>query len=243
MAARRKARPDISDIAVAGPSKQSPEELLLTLDAFRAAPLQPLEPGTLGRLVGFYGVYAVLPSPTVAEMHEAHDYLKSLARAGMPVYVGKAQSDSLKSRLTAHLRSITQAADLDPGWFSLKAIHYDCDSQILDEIQLAKDAFAGQLPWNNSGFGNKTTGEKRKDQQRTDYDVVHVGRGRAASDEKKKSREEILARWESMTLRVPAALAAYEAELVRKVAASMPRPRPRRTSRRRVSGGTACHRA
>jgi hypothetical protein len=82
---------------------------------------------------------------------------------------------ALYNRLKDHATSITQAANL-------RLEDFRCRYLVVDDIWISlgeRRAIRTYLPlWNTliDGFGNHDPGNRRKDQYRSDWDVVHPGR-------------------------------------------------------------------
>ena len=135
---------------------------------------------------GIYALYYVGEFPAYARIAAANGE----GRFDTPIYVGKAdpkggrkgalELDSavgtpLYNRLKDHASSIEQSVNLELA-------HFFCRSLVVDDIWISlgeRRAIQRYLPlWNTTvdGFGNHDPGNRRKDQYRSDWDVVHPGR-------------------------------------------------------------------
>jgi len=125
-----------------------------------------------------------------------------------PIYIGKADPKGgrkgaleldaadgtpLYSRLKDHASSVDQAVNLQLSDFF-------CRFLVVDDIWISlgeRRAIQRYLPlWNTTvdGFGNHDPGNRRKEQYRSDWDVVHPGRSWAEKlGRGSKSAEQILA--------------------------------------------------
>ncbi len=107
-----------------------------------------------------------------------------------PIYVGKAMpsggrkgvleqsvaaSSALRNRLAKHGRSISEVSNLEIAHFSLRFLPVDVIWIPLGENMLVRN-FAPV--WNQvvEGFGINAPGKGRKDQRRSQWDVIHPGR-------------------------------------------------------------------
>ncbi len=140
---------------------------------------------------GIYALYYVGDFPAYARIAAANRE----NRSDTPLYIGKADPQggrkgaleldaaggtSLYNRLKDHATSIEQAANLHlPDFF--------CRFLVVDDIWIS---------WNTTvdGFGNHDPGNRRKDQYRSDWDVVHPGRSWAEKlGQNPKTADQILA--------------------------------------------------
>lgn len=153
---------------------------------------------------GIYALYYVGDFPAYAPIAAAN----SESRFDTPIYVGKADpkggrkgaleldaadGTSLYNRLKDHATSIDQAVNL-------QASDFFCRYLVVDDIWISlgeRRAIQRFLPlWNTTvdGFGNHDPGNRRKDQYRSDWDVVHLGRSWAEKLGKSpRTSEQILA--------------------------------------------------
>ena len=153
---------------------------------------------------GIYALYYVGDFPAYARIAAANRE----NRSDTPLYIGKADPQggrkgaleldaaggtSLYNRLKDHATSIEQAANLHfPDFF--------CRFLVVDDIWISlgeRRAIQKYLPlWNTTvdGFGNHDPGSRRKDQYRSDWDVVHPGRSWTGKlGQNPKTAEQILA--------------------------------------------------
>ena len=153
---------------------------------------------------GIYAIYYVGDFPAYARIAAAN----AEGRFAAPIYIGKADpkggrkgaleldssvSTSLYNRLKDHASSIEQAANLELS-------HFFCRCLVVDDIWISlgeRRAIQTYLPlWNTTvdGFGNHDPGNRRKEQYRSDWDVVHPGRSWAEKlGQGPKTSEQILA--------------------------------------------------
>lgn len=126
-----------------------------------------------------------------------------------PIYIGKAipkggrkgglsedasaKGTALRDRLGQHFASISEVADLEAADFHFQSL-------VVDDIwiPLGENILIEQYKpvWNRvmDGFGNKDPGQRRKEQYRSPWDVVHPGRRFAEKlGANPRSAEEILA--------------------------------------------------
>jgi hypothetical protein len=152
---------------------------------------------------GIYAIYYGGDFPAYAEIAANANGL-----CEKPIYVGKADpkggrkgaleldaasGNSLYSRLKDHASSIEQAQNLELA-------HFRCRYLVVDDIWInlgERRAIQAFLPlWNTliDGFGNHDPGNRRKDQYRSDWDVVHPGRTWATKlGQNRKTADQILA--------------------------------------------------
>lgn len=110
---------------------------------------------------------------------------------GQPIYIGKAipkggrkgglsedaaaKGTALRDRLGQHFSSVSEANNLNAEDFNYRCL-------VVDEIwiPLGENMLIEQHKpiWNRviDGFGNKDPGQRRKDQHRSPWDVIHPGR-------------------------------------------------------------------
>lgn len=153
---------------------------------------------------GIYAIYYLGDFPAYAQIAAAN----TAGRFEMPIYIGKADPKGgrkgaleldaslgtpLYNRLKDHASSIEQAHNLDLS-------HFYCRALVVDDIWISlgeRRAIQKYLPlWNTTvdGFGNHNPGNRRKDQYRSDWDVVHPGRLWAEKlGQSPKTSEQILA--------------------------------------------------
>ena len=155
--------------------------------AILASPVKPLTETSQLAGAGVYVIYYVGQLACYAPV--AKENLGG--KFGQPIYIGKAipkggrkgglsedasaKGVALRDRLGQHLASIDEATNLDPADF-----HYQ--SLVVDDIwiPLGENMLIEQYKpvWNRviDGFGNKDPGQRRKDQYRSPWDVIHPGR-------------------------------------------------------------------
>lgn len=135
---------------------------------------------------GIYAIYYIGDFPAYARIAAANRE----GHFNTPIYIGKADpkggrqgaleldafvGTSLYNRLKDHASSIEQAVNLELA-------HFFCRFLIVDDIWISlgeRRAIQTYLPlWNTTidGFGNHDPGNRRKEQYRSDWDVVHPGR-------------------------------------------------------------------
>ncbi len=153
---------------------------------------------------GIYAIYYVGDFPAYARIAAANGE----ERFDTPIYIGKADPQGgrkgaleldagtgrpLYNRLKDHASSIEQSANLELA-------HFFCRALVVDDIWISlgeRRAIQKYLPlWNTTvdGFGNHDPGNRRKDQYRSDWDVVHPGRSWAVKlGQNPKTAEQILA--------------------------------------------------
>ena len=153
---------------------------------------------------GIYALYYIGDFSAYARITAANKEKRFEA----PIYIGKADPQGgrkgaleldaaggtpLYSRLKDHASSIDQVINLQlPDFF--------CRFLVVDDIWISlgeRRAIQKYLPlWNTTvdGFGNHDPGNRRKEQYRSDWDVVHPGRSWAEKlGRSPKSAEQILA--------------------------------------------------
>ncbi len=153
---------------------------------------------------GIYALYYVGDFPAYARIAAANGQ----GRFDTPIYIGKAdpkggrkgalELDSaagtpLYNRLKDYASSIEQAVNL-------QLPHFFCRFLVVDDIWISLGecrTIQKYLPlWNTTvdGFGNHDPGNRRKEQYRSDWDVVHPGRSWAVKlGQNPKTAEQILA--------------------------------------------------
>lgn len=180
-----------------------------------AGPIRPLPfPKSGGRSTGprentfegagIYALYYVGDFSAYARIAAANGE----SRFDAPIYIGKAdpkggrksaleldaaEGTPLYSRLKDHASSVNQAVNLQLSDFF-------CRFLVVDDIWISlgeRRAIQRFLPlWNTTvdGFGNHGPGNRRKEQYRSDWDVVHPGRSWADKlGRNPKTAERILA--------------------------------------------------
>lgn len=157
---------------------------------FNGTPVQALPPDT--RFTGT-GVYALYYTGSL-KIYQAYADLNRLSY-GYPIYVGKAvprgwrqsrisdgsdnQSNELFSRLREHSRSISASAILNLEDFSCRFVIFEDEgSDMISTVEAALIKLNKPL-WNSAvdGFGNHDPGSGRYEQAKSDWDVIHPGRG------------------------------------------------------------------
>lgn len=86
-----------------------------------------------------------------------------------------ASSSALRNRLAKHSRSIAEVSNLEVDHFSLRFLPVDVIWIPLGENMLVRNF--GPV-WNQvvEGFGINAPGKGRRDQRRSQWDVIHAGR-------------------------------------------------------------------
>lgn len=152
---------------------------------------------------GIYALYYVGDFLPYARITEANRE----SRLDTPIYIGKADPKGgrkgaleldaadgtpLYSRLKDHASSVDQAVNLQLSDFF-------CRFLVVDDIWISlgeRRAIQRFLPlWNTTvdGFGNHDPGNRRKEQYRSDWDIVHPGRSWAVKlGHNPKTAEQIL---------------------------------------------------
>ncbi|MBV9850658.1 MAG: Eco29kI family restriction endonuclease [Armatimonadetes bacterium] len=151
---------------------------------------------------GIYAIYYFGHFPAYARIAS-----ENAGGCKAPIYIGKADPKggrkgaleldasagfSLYNRLKDHATSIEQAANL-------RLADFRCRYLVVDDIWISlgeRKAIQRYLPlWNTliDGFGNHDPGVRRKDQYRSDWDVMHPGRAWAEKlGQSPKTAEQIL---------------------------------------------------
>lgn len=174
------------------------------MHALLAAPPEPLPPAEEFNGAGVYAIYYDGAFPPYAPIRDA----------GHPIYVGKAvppgarrggadlssvievREPALFKRLKEHSESIEAAENLSLGDFRCRFLVVTAIWVSIAETLLINKY---QPLWNKvvAGFGNHDPGSGRYNQQRSDWDVLHPGRGWAGKLKPgRRTREEIIARIE-----------------------------------------------
>lgn len=85
-----------------------------------------------------------------------------LRHHGDLVYVGKADS-SLPQRLGQHLRKLSGRSRIDLEDISFTALYVEEDFSAVapEKLLIGRYQKAGEIPWNNNGFGNNDPGRER----------------------------------------------------------------------------------
>jgi hypothetical protein len=150
---------------------------LLQVAAVQAAALGHLLTTPAAPLTGA----AVPDAPGVYSLsyNGSHELLDAFARERSILYVG---TGMLRPRWRAHIRSLTEAFDLDPAEFDFRAVRYGshCEAHLAERLLI--DAL--RPVWNNdsfAGFGSGAQGASRIATQRaTAWDVLFPGRSNRA---------------------------------------------------------------
>lgn len=121
----------------------------------------------------------------------------ALARAGLPVYVGKANGQGgLYRRLCDHRDSITQAENLNIEDFEVRFVVLEDKDAYL--ACMFESAFINRYNplWNNDfyGFGKHEVGGKREKGKISVWDTMHPGRKNRGVTPNKFSKAELEAR-------------------------------------------------
>lgn len=191
----------------------------LDLEALGHSLLRELERRDLYPLTGIpdvtgSGVYALYyvgdaePYGKMGEFNADHD-------CAVPIYLGKSHSPGgragtnpfepvsgplLRRRILEHKRSVEQAENLDAEDFRVRLL---VTMPIWIPLVEAVAIRRYQPLWNShlSGFGIHAPGSGRDKQQRSQWDVLHPGRGFAGklTRNEKASREALLARMRELT--------------------------------------------
>ena len=155
----------------------------ILISAFESRILESLPPEEIGKGAGVYGLYYTGKSKIYNAFNE---HLERL-----PLYIGKAvipggrkgggdkeasHQNYIVRRLREHARTISQAENLKPEDFRCRWLF------VVPEFVNAAEAILidhYQPLWNCviSGFGIHTPGSGRNKQARSDWDMLHPGRG------------------------------------------------------------------
>ncbi len=135
---------------------------------------------------GVYALYYLGDSPLYVELK-----LMEVKPDSIPIYVGKANPSGwrtarisatgkkrLYNRIREHYRNVVAAENLDPKDFKVKYMVLDGDEGgLIGPVEAALIQKFKPL-WNNviDGFGNHTPGERRFNQAKSGWDVLHPGR-------------------------------------------------------------------
>jgi hypothetical protein len=139
---------------------------------------------------GVYALYYTGANPLYTQLADANRLAYDV-----PIYVGKAvpkgwrqgrvsdsaltQSNELHSRVNEHKRNIEVGAGLEVENFACRFVIFEeTGSDMISTIEAALIKLFRPL-WNTSvdGFGNHTPGARRFEQAKSDWDVIHPGRG------------------------------------------------------------------
>lgn len=139
---------------------------------------------------GVYALYYTGSNPLYAPLAEVNRLAYDV-----PIYVGKAvpkgwrqgrvsdsalrQSNELNSRIIEHIRNIEIGAGLEIESFACRFVIFEeTGSDMISTVEAALIKLFRPL-WNTSvdGFGNHTPGAGRFEQAKSDWDVIHPGRG------------------------------------------------------------------
>ena len=157
---------------------------------FNGTPVHTLPPPESFLGTGVYALYYTGRNP----LYKRYAELNRLSY-GYPIYVGKAvpkgwrqarssdntlnQSRELIGRIREHSRSITLGADLSLEDFMCRFVIFeDVGSDMISTIEAALIKLNMPL-WNTAvdGFGNHDPGSGRYEQAKSEWDVIHEGRG------------------------------------------------------------------
>ena len=139
---------------------------------------------------GVYALYYTGDNPLYTRLAQ----LNRLSYA-VPIYVGKAvprgwrqsrvsdnnlrQSNELHSRISEHTRNISIGNGLDVANFACRFVIFEAEgSDMISTVEASLIKLFHPL-WNSTvdGFGNHTPGSGRFEQAKSDWDVIHTGRG------------------------------------------------------------------
>jgi hypothetical protein len=172
-------------------------------EALLRRPAYPLDLPIRFRGVGIYAIYYF-------GNLELYAPLATLNQGGVfryPIYVGKAEpkgkrkgaideSESERTiiydRLRKHANCISEVRDLDLKHFQCRYLIIDLAFVSLEERLLISKY---RPVWNSvvEGFGINVPGKGRKDQKKSEWDTIHVGRELAKGRQpSRRSREQIL---------------------------------------------------
>jgi hypothetical protein len=178
---------------------------------FNGTPVHELPPPKDFLGTGVYALYYTGSNP----LYKKYAELNRLSY-GYPIYVGKAvpkgwrqsrisdsettQSRELYSRLREHSRNIAVGDGLSLRDFSCRFVIFEKEgSDMIGTIEAALIKLNKPL-WNTAmdGFGNHDPGSGRYEQAKSDWDVIHKGRGWAEKcNGRHKSQDVILANIEN----------------------------------------------
>ena len=156
---------------------------------------------------GVYALYYTGQNPLYAQLAQANRLSYDV-----PIYVGKAvprgwrqgrvsdsaltQSNELHSRINEHTRNIEIGAGLKVESFACRFVIFEASgSDMISTVEAALIKLFRPL-WNTSldGFGNHTLGAGRFEQAKSDWDVIHPGRGFADKCKGIPKTEEVIRR-------------------------------------------------
>lgn len=155
-------------------------------EALLRSPIHPLNETSHLVGAGVYAVYYAGGFPAYRRISQVNDG----GRFEQPIYVGKAvprgarkggmtfdagKGSALRDRLRQHANTISETSNIDLEDFYYRALTVDDIWIPLGENVLIEKF---QPLWNRviDGFGNKTPGKRRADQQRSTWDALHTGR-------------------------------------------------------------------
>jgi hypothetical protein len=157
---------------------------------FNGTPVLPLPPSTAFFGVGVYSIYYIGGNQLYARYAELNRLEYRL-----PIYVGKAvprgwrqsrisdtagaQMRELSGRLSEHARNIDRVEGLSSEEFMCRFVIFEeTGSDMISTIEAALIKLSRPL-WNSvvDGFGNHDPGSGRYEQAKSDWDVMHPGRG------------------------------------------------------------------
>lgn len=173
---------------------------------FNGTPVHILPPPEKFKGTGVYALYYT----GEAELYRPYRDLNRLSYSA-PIYVGKAvprgwrqgrvsdasenQASELFGRLKEHARNIESVQGIDTCDFRCRFVIFeDAGSDMIGTIEAALIKLSRPL-WNIAldGFGNHTPGAGRFNQSKSDWDVIHPGRGWARKCKgKPRPKSEIL---------------------------------------------------
>ncbi|MEZ5493022.1 MAG: Eco29kI family restriction endonuclease [Pseudomonadales bacterium] len=175
---------------------------------FNGTPVHQLPPPESFVGTGVYALYYTGNN----KLYEKYAELNRLAYSH-PIYVGKAvpkgwrqsrisdagegtQSKELFSRLREHARSITVGSGLALEHFSCRFVIFEHEgSDMISTIEASLIKLNRPL-WNTAvdGFGNHDPGSGRYEQAKSDWDVIHSGRGWAEKCNGKPKAKSVILR-------------------------------------------------
>lgn len=177
-----------------------------TIRFFNGTPVHTLPPPERFTGPGVYALYYIGQHDLYTPLYE-----KNRTSFDMPIYVGKAvltgwrqgrvtengaAEPKLYQRLREHSRNIVVAENLNVEDFRCRfMILEDLATNMIGTVEAALIRFYTPL-WNIAvdGFGNHTPGAGRFNQAKSDWDVIHPGRGWAEKCKgKHKTEDEIIA--------------------------------------------------
>ena len=175
----------------------------IVLDAirfFHGSPVCSVPPNETFNGQGVYALYYIGPVRLYRKYYELNRVSYS-----WPIYVGKAvpkgwrqsrrltsDGSELATRLREHARNIVKGKDLSQDDFRCRFVVFaDSSTSMIATIESRLIKMSAPL-WNSvlDGFGNHDPGSGRRNQRKSDWDVIHPGRpwaerltGRAKSEE------------------------------------------------------------